>query len=42
VLDPLIGAAAADRLIGIGRGGFEDRAGCRALAATFTKCFATK
>jgi len=40
VLDPLIGRAAADRLIGAGRRAFEDEPGCRALAGAFVACFA--
>jgi 2-methylcitrate dehydratase PrpD len=40
VLDPLIGEASADRLIGIGRGAFADRSSCRALADAFVACFA--
>jgi 2-methylcitrate dehydratase PrpD len=40
VLDPLVGEAAADRSIGIGAHGLEDRAGCRALAGAFVECFA--
>ena len=41
VLDRLIGRDAADRLIGIGRRGFADEAGCRALAGAFAAVFAT-
>jgi 2-methylcitrate dehydratase PrpD len=40
VLDRLIGRDAAGRLIGIGRRGFEDEPGCRALAGAFLACFA--
>jgi 2-methylcitrate dehydratase PrpD len=40
LLDPLIGRADTDVLIGITRRGLADEAGCRALAQAFVACFA--